>query len=181
MHERGDLIRHTLVKDLEHYRALLATEMGESGRDAYFEGRDSLGAKARIPWVRWASISRSPSAQRGWFVVYLFHPSGVGVSLCLMHGATDIINNEFIPKSAAATARFNAFALATLGDYFSGDANVRRGIDLGRGAGLPSYYERAVVFSKFYPAERIPEDAALVADLRLFARALAKLYLAKSD
>ena len=89
MERRGVLIRDVLPTELRRGRERLRAALGPYGEDADAEGRDGTGRKTRIPWVRWFSRSRSPSAQEGWYVVYLFHPEGAGVSLCppWLHGA----------------------------------------------------------------------------------------------
>lgn len=73
MARRGALIRHTIPNELMSLSVQLRAALGDVGDDSAAEGRDGTGRKTFVPWVRWHSRSRSPSAQRGWYLVYLFH------------------------------------------------------------------------------------------------------------
>lgn len=177
MVERGLLIRHTLRDELRLLAPRLRGAMGKFGDDADAEGRDHTGQRSRIPWVRWHSKSRSPSATQGWYVVYLFHPDGSGVSLCLSHGSTSIERGDYVNRSPAEAAELVAWACDVLMDDFSGDQSVRRGVTLGKFP-LAVGYQRTTVFSKFYADGDIPRNDVLLADLVGFVRPLAKLYRA---
>lgn len=179
MQRRGLLIRHSIPTELraraDELRPLLADFGGD---DADAEGRDGTGRKTHVPWVRWFSRSRSPSAQGGWYLVYLFHPDASGVSLCLSHGSTTLDNGVYVGRSDAEVAELMTWAQAVVGTEFAGDATVREGIELG-GPRLARDYERTTVFSKFYPAGAVPDDDKLLADLSRFSEPLRKLYRAQ--
>ena len=149
--------------------------MGKVGDDADAQGRDSTGLKARIPWVRWHSRSRSPSATKGWYVVYLFHADGSGVSLCLSHGSTKMEGGSFVKRSPTEVEGVMNWARSVVGTDFDSDPSVGSGISLGN-FGLGEAYERTTLFSKFYRSDGIPEDDVLEADLVRFVRPLARLY-----
>jgi len=178
MQQRGHLIRDVLPHELRTFAAPLRAAMGSEGEDAEAEGSDGTGQKAWVPWARWHSTSRSPSAQVGWYVVYLFHPDASGVSLCLSHGSTQMIGNSYVQRSDAQVQGLMSWAWGVVGHSFDDDPSVRRGIKLGR-RGLSEAYERTTVFSKFYPNEAIPTDQDLTADLLRFMRPLAELYRAQ--
>lgn len=178
MRRRGVLIRDTLPSELKKVGAPLQAALGQYGDDATAKGRDNTGQMSRIPWVRWYSQSRSPSATQGWYVVYLFHPDGSGVSLCLSHGSTHIEANAYVNRSDAEVAELMSWAAAVVGGEFAGDETVRSGIVLGT-FDLARGYEATTVFSKFYPAAAVPTDAVLEADLLRFMGPLAKLYRAQ--
>ena len=177
MVERGLLIRHTLRDELRLLAPRLRRAMGRFDDDADAEGRDHTGQRSRIPWVRWHSKSRSPSATQGWYAVYLFHPDGSGVSLCLSHGSTSIEGGDYVNRSPAEAAELVAWASDVLRDEFSGDPSVQRGVTLGKFP-LAVGYQRTTVFSKLYADGDIPRDDLLLADLVGFVRPLAKLYRA---
>lgn len=177
MVERGLLIRHALRDELRRLAPRLRRAMGRFGDDGDAEGRDHTGQRSRIPWVRWYSKSRSPSATQGWYVVYLFHPGGSGVSLCLSHGSTNIEGGDYVNRSVAEAAELVTWAVDVLRDDFAGDPAVRRSVTLGKFP-LAVGYERTTVFSKFYADGQIPRENTLVADLLSFVRPLAKLYRA---
>jgi hypothetical protein len=174
MKKRGILIRSTLPDEM---RRVLRAALGACGNDTDAQGRDNTGKYSRIPWVRWFSRSLSPSATRGWYVVYLFHPDASGVSLCLIHGSTNQEGNALVEKSAAEVAEVMNWASTLVGNEFDQDATVQRGILLGT-FGLARAYERTTLFSKFYTTGAIPSDAILEADLIRFVSVLAKLYRA---
>lgn len=175
MERRGMLVRHILPAEIESLGALLRTAMGPSGDDAKVQGKDNMGQMARIPWVRWHSRSRSPSATTGWYVVYLFHPDGSGVSLCLSHGSTKIDGSAFVNRTEAEATELMTWAWRIVGPALDSDGAVQRGVALGT-FGLAIGYQRTTAFSKFYPDGDILADADLEADLARFVRALAKLY-----
>ncbi|WP_189406812.1 DUF3578 domain-containing protein [Mesorhizobium sp. M1A.F.Ca.ET.072.01.1.1] len=180
MERRGILIRRTLPAELSSRGAALTAALGKYGTDARSEGKDNQGQMSRIPWVRWFSESRSPSATSGWYVVYLFHPDGSGVSLCLSHGSTQIVGTGFVNRSDAEVAELMSWAASVLGAEFESDPGVRLGIDLGT-FDLARGYERTTVASKFYPNERIPTEDVLFSDLVRFMGPLAKLYEAQES
>jgi hypothetical protein len=178
MERRGILIRNILPAKMRDMGSRLKAALGPYGEDAEAEGRDGTGRKTRIPWVRWHSSSRSPSAQDGWYIVYLFHPDGTGVSLCLSHGSTTLQNGSYVSRSDAETSELMNWAQAAVGLEFERDSTVRRGIALGA-QDLARAYEKTTVFSKFYPTANIPTDADLENDLVRFCEPLRKLYRAK--
>jgi hypothetical protein len=178
MERRGVLVRRTLRADIESHGAVLRKLLGRFGSDAKAEGKDNRGQYSRIPWARWFSASRSPSATSGWYVVYLFHPDSSGVSLCLSHGSTQIVGTGFVNRSDIEVAELMGWAAGVLGEEFEGDLGIRLGIELGT-FDLARGYERTTVASKFYTSGRIPSDADLFADLDRFVRPLAKLYQAQ--
>ena len=132
MDRRGSLIRRTLPAEIQSISPELRQALGVYGEDAQVEGKDNQGQMSRIPWVRWFSDSRSPSATSGWYVVYLFHPDGSGVSLCLSHGSTEIVGTGFVNRSDAEVAELMSWATGVLGSEFEADPDIRLGISLGR-------------------------------------------------
>lgn len=180
MDRRGLLIRRALPREMETRGAALRGALGKFGEDAKAEGKDNQGQMSRIPWARWFSASRSPSATSGWYVVYLFHPDASGVSLCLSHGSTQIVGTGFVNRRDAEVAELMSWAASVLGPEFEADPGVRLGIELGS-FDLARAYERTTVASKFYPSGRIPSDEALSADLLRFMQPLAKLYQAQES
>lgn len=178
MDRRGTLIRKTLPAELRAYSQTFKAALGKYGEDAEVEGKDNQGQMSRIPWVRWFSASRSPSATNGWYVVYLFHPDASGVSLCLSHGSTQIVGTGFVNRSDAEVAKLMSWAASILGSEFEADPDIHLGIQLGT-FDLARGYERTTVVSKFYADGRIPTDDVLSADIERFMHPLAKLYMAQ--
>ncbi|WP_443749358.1 MrcB family domain-containing protein [Asticcacaulis solisilvae] len=173
MERRGILVRRTLPLQLRALGQKLRDPLGIYGADADAEGRDGTGTKTYIPWTRWYNKVKAPSAQDGWYIVYLFHADGSGVSLCLIHGSTD----DGVPKPEKEIQYLMDWAGKVVGQEFRNDSQIRRGISLGS-VGYGSAYERTTLFSKFYPAGAIPGDSTLEADLVRFLGPLQKLYYA---
>jgi hypothetical protein len=180
MQRRGSLIRRALPQELRDISATLSEAMGSFGEDADAQGKDNMGRMSRIPWVRWYSKARSPSATTGWYVVYLFHPDGSGVSLCLCHGSTHMEGSSLVSRSDEEVAELMSWASSVIGVDLLSDDGVRSGIGLGK-FDLAVAYERTTVFSKFYPSGQVPADDELTADLVTFVKPLAKLYRAQEQ
>ena len=180
MQRRGVLIRRNLPNELRELGPELRATLGAFGEDADAEGRDNTGQMSRIPWVRWYSKSRSPSATQGWYVVYLFHPDASGVSLCLSHGSTHNTAAAYVPRSDVEVAELMGWAASVLGNEVASDPSIQQGITLGSFM-LARGYEKTTVFSKFYRAGALPLETQLKADLVRFMGPLAKLYRAQDE
>lgn len=98
MSRRGVLIRDLLKSSLEALGDDLANAIGISREDLIIEGRDGTGQKSKVPWTRFGSESRAPSANSGWYIVFLFRPQGDGVYLCLSHAATVWNGTDYVPR-----------------------------------------------------------------------------------
>jgi len=178
MERRGQLIRNKIPQEIITHGVKLRSVLGSVGEDATAEGSDATGRKTFVPWVRWYSVGHSPSAQQGWYIVYLFHPNGEGVSLCLSHGSTEMQNGSYVSRSDAEVDSLMTWAAGIVGSEFIGDVNVKRGLSLG-GKDLAQAYERTTVFSKFYPRGSVPTDQKLIDDIARFCVPLRKLYEAQ--
>lgn len=178
MERRGRLVRHTLRDDLLERRDALVGALGPYGADLSAGGRDGTGRKALVPWTRVFSKRLSPSPQAGWYVVYLFHPGGAGVSLCLSHGSTTFDGSEFRSRSAQEAKALMTWATGVVGADVSSHPQVLLGLKLGT-ADLAAAYEQTTVCSRFYPATAVPSDDALLTDLLWFSTMLRRLYAAQ--
>ncbi len=99
MERRGQLIRNIIPQEMRTWKAVqFDAALPFKGR-LNVQGRDGTGRKTFVPWVRIHSPELSPSAQKGWYVVYLFHANGDGVSLCVSHGSTSFNGRDFVPRS----------------------------------------------------------------------------------
>lgn len=179
MRRRGVLIRDLIPQQLRTVSARLKSALGVHGDDLAFQGRDGTGRKTLIPWVRFFSQLRSPSAQRGWYCVYLFDAPGTGVYLELGHGSTNLIEGEYRPRPPDELARLVGWGREVLAPVISlnpalGKPMVLRGQDLG------DAYERSAVLTKWYPAETVPDDEVLFNDAIEFAGFLKQIYDAEA-
>lgn len=178
MNRRGELVRDTLPLEIGEWRFEVANALGRYGDDLGIKGGDGSGRKSLVPWARVYSQRMSPAPTKGWYVVYLFHPDGSGVSLCLNHGSTTSDGRNFKSIDRVEAAELVSWGRSVLADDFSQDDTIRVGVTLGRQR-LAAAYERTALFSKFYADGAVPTDAELVSDLKLFAASLAKLYRAQ--
>ena len=104
MARRGELVRHAGPDWLRQFSADLANAIGIPIEDLGLEGRDGTGPKTEVPWFRFYSKERSPSATIGWYCVYLFDTDGHRAFLTLGHGSTDWTGVDFKPRPHAELA-----------------------------------------------------------------------------
>lgn len=172
MRERGQLIRSVIPGWLRSQATDLS--MASGVEDLFVEGRDGTGRKTKVPWVRFGSRTRSPSATEGFYVVYLFDFQGEAVYLSLNQGTTDLRGGAFVRKPEEVILERRDWARSTAALWL-GHVGVNADMalhdpDLGAG------YEIGNVASIAYARDAIPGDAALAADVRLFAEGLKLLY-----
>ena len=110
MSRRGLLIRKDLRASLEALEDSLAIAIGIPRDDLIVEGRDGTGQKSKVPWTRFGSRTRAPSANSGWYIVFLFRPQGDGVYLCLSHAATVLNGTDYVPRADSIAIRCSAMA-----------------------------------------------------------------------
>jgi hypothetical protein len=142
------------------------------------QGRDGTGLKTFIPWVRIHSPELSPSAQNGWYVVYLFEASGEGVHLCISHGSTRFDGRDFVRRSAAEIVPLMTWSRALLGPEAHA-AGLVVGINLGSRESLAVAYEASTAFSRRYLQIDLPADEVLAADALRAVQLVGQLYRAQ--
>jgi hypothetical protein len=166
MTDRRKLVQNDLV-------ATIGVYLNTSSDTKIFQVKGSNGAgnNARIPWCRIYEPTHSPSAQSGWYVVFLFSTDGSTVSLSLNQGVTDVKNQfgagyrEEIEKRAS---RARSLLLKVFIDEEL-PTGLEQKIELG-GSGLGEDYEVGNVFSFVYKKSLIPSDEIITRDIsRLLA------------
>ena len=120
MKERGQLVRHAGPDWLEAFGQELSREIGIPQDDLIIEGRDGTGPKTEVPWFRFGSKSRSPSATIGWYCVYLFDTTGQTCYLSLGRGSTQWNGVEFKPRDFHDLRSQAAWARRVVGDSIDG-------------------------------------------------------------
>ena len=146
MARRGHLIRDEIAEELRQWPSTRPDAVLPFRGRLAVQGKDGTGLKTFVPWVRIYSPELSPSAQSGWYVVFLFRADGEGVALCLSHGSTTWDGADFKPRSAAEAASLMNWSRGILG----GDAisiGMVSGIDLGNAGSLSRAYEATTAFS----------------------------------
>ncbi len=175
MERRGRIIRSEIPEGLRGWRALSkGAALPFQGRIAV-HGRDGTGRKTFIPWVRIHSPELSPSAQNGWYVVFLFEPNGGGVSLCISHGSTRFDGQTYVPRQPAEIAPLLAWARETIGKEAVADG-FTAGVDLQSNSQLGRAYEHTTAYSKRYSRATFPSDQEMKADLARAVGLLGSLY-----
>jgi hypothetical protein len=178
MTERGLLVRKAIPAWIREHGSGLGTLLKVD--DFFAKGSDGVGRKARVPWVRFGSESRSPSATEGFYVVYLFDAVGQTVFLSLNQGTTDMIGGDLSPKDPETiTARVN-WARSALTSWLNSVSAKTTPIDL-HDSGLGAGYELGNIASVAYELNQIPEEPTLLDDAMRFAEGLELLYRQHDD
>lgn len=175
MAARGKLIRHTIPAEMRDWKAAKPAAVLPFRGRLNVQGRDGTGLKTFVPWVRIHSPELSPSAQSGWYVVYLFREDGKGVALCVSHGSTRFDGRDFIPRPAPEAAALMDWGRGLIGSEAT-EFGMKRGVDLGCREKLSQAYERTTAFSKTYPRHAIPDDEILATDAERGVGLLGVLY-----
>lgn len=178
MSERGRIIKDRIPALLSAGSETLRLAAGIEAGDLLLKGRDGIGRKSHVPWVRFGSRDRSPSAATGWYVVWLFREDGSGVYLSLSHASTEKSKGDFVRRPDVEIRRLKTWAIDLLESDLREDSRVLKTMALGEGK-LAKAYEGTTVASYFYSKEALPSDAKLRADMELMARRLGLLYVAE--
>lgn len=175
MERRGKLIRNIIPEEMREWSATQVDAAYPFRGRLNVQGRDGTGRKTYVPWVRIHSPELSPSAQKGWYVVYLFHANGDGVSLCISHGSTSFNGREFVPRSETEVSELMDWARGLLSSQAKA-LGFTMGVDLGSEHGLSGPYERTTAFSKFYSVDSLPDEENLQSDAERAVGLLGELY-----
>ena len=178
MAERGRLIRDTIPEEMRRWAAARPPAALPFKGRLNVQGRDGTGLKTFVPWVRIHSPELSPSAQKGWYVVYLFRQDGRGVALCISHGSTRFDGRDFKPRTAVEAASLMRWSRGLISAQAAA-VGMQIGVDLGSSEKLSRAYESTAAFSKTYPRNAIPDDDVLARDAERAVALLGELYRAQ--
>jgi hypothetical protein len=178
MMERGKLIRDAIPAEMREWSAAKAAALLPFRGRLNVQGRDGTGLKTFVPWVRIHSPEMSPSAQSGWYVVYLFRSDGEGVALCISHGSTRFDGRDFKPRSASEATQLMAWGRAIIGPQAKANGMIE-GVDLGSSKRLSKAYESTTAFSKTYDRANLPDDITIAADAVRAVSLIGELYRAQ--
>ena len=129
-------------------------------------GGHGQGNVARVPWIVICDTSVTTSAQKGYYIVYVFNAENKGVYLSLNQGWTDYQEKYGIQRGKIEIERAALNNRNLLHSYLSTFNEFK--IDLGAKATLARGYELGHICGKFYPSKNIPPDNILIDDLRNF-------------
>jgi hypothetical protein len=175
MKERGELIRTAAAGWLEQHANSLSKAMGLAPDDFLVKGSNGAGSKALVPWVRFASQARSPKANKGFYVVYLFDAPGNTVFLSLNQGTSQ--GEGMAPQPTREIKARTSWAQAELQAWIASRQDELT-INL-RGGALGDSYELGNIAAVAYRRGRVPDDKQLLRDARIYATALGQIYSAQ--
>lgn len=159
-HPLATLLRHNFPKDLE--------SLTDSPKKYKFAGSAGQGNWTYSPWVAVFNKKITESAQKGYYVVYLFREDMKGVYLSLNQGMTDIRNQtsdntqtKQILKFQASDFR-NKLPIQTPNEFL-------KDIDLGvvNSPNAP-FYEAGNIIAKYYSYDNLPSEDILESDFKEF-------------
>ena len=182
MAHRGMLVRTALPVLLRLEATVVAETMGVPQADLGIEGSDGKGNKTVVPWVRVYSVSRSPSATQGWYLVYLFSATGDRIYLSLNQGTSTYNGVGFVPRDSAVLKARVAWARPLLAARLAERADLVADIALEAAQSrLGGHYEDGNVVAIEYRRDAIPGPEVLISDLLYMASLLRIVYQADEE
>lgn len=121
------------------------------------------GKWADVPWLSILNPNITDTTQDGFYPVYIFKADGSGVYLSLMQGVASL-SNRYGKKEAKDKAEYiKSYILKENNEPHEWDESslsLNASSDRGRG------YEDFSILSKYYAAEKIPDNETLTLDLK---------------
>lgn len=154
--------RNLIVKDygVVEIRELLSQV--KNSKKLRVNGSGGIGGNAVVPWIRISDPAKSDSAQRGWYLVFLFAADGSSVALTLNQGVTGKRTPEIV-ESVATSREILA------GNSFSKIATsseAQKSFSLAApGNKLAKLYEAGNIEAFVYRKNAIPTDGDLLNDI----------------
>lgn len=177
MQKRGRLIQEGVSDWLREQLPVLKRDAPVEMDDWDVEARDHTGNKSVVPWARVYSASRSDSATKGWYVVYLFGAQGDSVYLSLMQGTSEWRNGEFKRRPLEGTRLRAQRARGVLSTRLRSRPDLVEQIALKAPKHtLGPAYEAGTVAAFEYPLDALPSEEVLRNDLTFLASVLSHLY-----
>lgn len=179
MELRGYLVRTDGPNWLRDRLPTITKGVDPAINDFGAEGRDGTGLKTEIPWFRLFSVSRSPKARFGFYVVYLFDRPGDSVYVSLNQGTTRWEDGDFKaldPDLLASRVKWARSVIAATG---LGTTGLLPDIDLQANGPLGAGYERGNVWAIRYPREDLPDSETILSNLGHMAQLLSAVYVAQ--
>lgn len=153
-----------------------AIEVAAQASELKVKGSPGAGNWARVPWVTLMNPMITESATHGYYVVYLFHPTGKRVYLSLNQGVTDI-SEELGEKDAWSVLRNRANLIRLRLKKYSQTFPVQE-IAFGSKQKLPLGYEAGHALGKCYELSHLPSQEELEFDLQTMVKAYRELIFA---
>lgn len=180
MKRRGEIVRAEFVDEL---RGLLPELKSRTGVcDLAAQGGDGSGSRTEIPWTRIYSQSHSPSATKGWYLVFLFSAAGDRAYLSLNQGTTQWDAGGWRPQPQTDLAYRTTWArdALTAVEEFPARWSTRIRLD-NHVSTLGTLYELGNVVAVDYSIDDIPTDNQIQADILTAATWLGRIYQLDDD
>jgi hypothetical protein len=182
MQRRGRLIREEITGSLNENLDRFKSKSEIAIDDLWVQGKDGDGNKAEIPWVRLASKELSPSATKGWYVVFLFSATGSNCYLSLGHASTTYEGDSIERRYQKALAPEVAEGLMSWGReklHIADITNPRLKFsrNLEAKGNLAEAYDRTSLCGFEYRKEKIPTDEQIYSDVEFLLELLSKIYI----
>jgi len=152
-HRTADFLRHELADELR-------SVVGDKYR---IDGSAGQGKWAETPWAAVLDPAVTTSAQKGYYVVYLFRSDGRGVLLSLNQATTEV-RRAFPGQYRQVLAARAQYAVDLL-EPFGLDGMIPGPVDLGGAGSNTRGYEAGNIAGISYARDHIPDDPVLGQDL----------------
>lgn len=129
------------------------------------EGSPGKGRWAETPWIAVFDPLVTTSAQRGFYIVYLFRADGESVYLSLNQGTTEV--RDRVGRRYREVLRHQADLRHDLISVRAPNA-ISGEIDLGGGGSLTRGYEAGNIVALRYARGKVPDDSVLANHLASF-------------
>ena len=182
MQRRGKLIREELAASLNEKLDRFKSNYEIAIEDLWVQGKDGDGNKAEIPWIRIASKELSPSATKGWYVVFLFSATGSNCYLSLGHASTTYDSDSMERRYQKVLSPQVAEGLMKWGreklqlDQIK-NSRLKFSRNLEAKGNLADAYDRTSLCGFEYRKESIPTDEQIFNDVEFLLKMLSKIYL----
>jgi 5-methylcytosine-specific restriction protein A len=162
---KADFTKHPLANTIrKEIPALLTKAIGAKARGLLLKGSAGQGNWARGPWVALFNPIITQSAQTGYYVCLLFREDMEGLYLCLGQAMTEAKDSYKADAKTALVARAENFR-AMLGDARLGFPIDSIDLAPSSSNNDSAFYEAGIICAKYYPAAKLPTDAALTLDV----------------
>ena len=164
----------------EHLEAKLRVEIGRDDLEVKVGGQQ--GSYSPVPWIRIFNRKASPSAQEGYYLVYLFAADGSAVFASLNQGTSELRESGYKPSRdtegiLARSLRARELLQATNADIAErGVVKIDLRAESQKVGGISRQrihnYERANIFALRYQSDALPDDEQITSDFRILVSAL---------
>lgn len=125
------------------------------------DASNGIGNNSAVPWVRVFNPATSPSAQSGWYLVFLVAGDGASVSLSLDLGVTNLSTGEVLAEKRIAKQKLMEANEWQNGTVYKEDIDLRA-----PGNALARKFEVGNLLGVTLTKGNVPSDAEILALLR---------------